>query len=129
MNNKLFLFLIIPVCSLIILSCSDENIIGNWVSDGNELEEGSKVYFNMEQNYPNPFNPSTVINFRVFERIKVELIIWSDDWVKKATLLDKFCDYGNYQVIFNAEGFPSGEYFYTMTGESVTQIRKMKIVK
>lgn len=129
MNIKIFYRLIQLIFILTFLSCSDENIVGNFVADGEELEEGSEVFFLMEQNYPNPFNPSTNIKFQVAKPIKLELTIWSEDWIKKATLLDKSFEPGYYEITFNAEGYSSGEYFYTMTGENVTQIMKMKIVK
>jgi uncharacterized protein YpbB len=129
MNIKIFYQILLLISIFTLLSCSDENIVGNFVADGEELEEGSEVFFLMYQNYPNPFNPSTSITFQVAKQIKLELTIWSEDWVKKETLLDKSFEPGVYQVTFNAEGYPSGEYFYTLTGEDVTQIMKMKIVK
>ncbi len=129
MNIKIFYQILLLISIFTLLSCSDENIVGNFVADGEELEEGSEVFFLMNQNNPNPFNPSTSITFQVAKQIKLELTIWSEDWVKKETLLDKSVEPGVYQITFNAEGYPSGEYFYTMTGEDVTQIMKMKIVK
>ena len=128
MSNKFFTPLLF-VFIISIFSCSDENIVGNWVSDGQELEEGTEVFFQMNQNYPNPFNPSTNIKFQVAKHMKLELTVWSDDWVKKEILLNKYFQPGIYEVNFNAEGYSSGEYFYTMTGEGITQIRKMKLVK
>jgi len=125
LNVRLLLVLIV----LTSLSCSDEDIVGNWVMDGSELEEGAEVYFRMYQNYPNPFNPSTSIKFQVAKPMNLELNIWSDDWIKQETLVDKYVEAGSYQVTFNASGYSSGEYFYSMTGEGVTQVMKMKIVK
>ena len=129
MNIKLNISLLLVIIALTSLSCTDEDIVGNWVMDGSELEEGSEVYFRMDQNYPNPFNPSTNIKFQVAKPMYLELNIWSDDWVKQETLIDKFVQTGNYEVTFNANGYSSGEYFYTMTGEGVTQVMKLKIVK
>jgi hypothetical protein len=129
MNIKNYISLIIFITSLALLSCSDENIVGNWVKDGSELEEGMEVYFLMEQNYPNPFNPSTSIDYSVAKAMNIELIVWSDDWIKQETLVDDFVQAGRYEINFNANGYPSGEYFYTMTGDGVTQVMKMKIVK
>ena len=111
------------------LTCSDEDIVGNWVSDGEELQEGTLVYFEMEQNYPNPFNPSTTIYFNIAKLIHIDLEVYSEDWIKVATLISEELEPGTHAVTFNAEGLSSGEYFYTMTGEGVTQIRKMKLTK
>ena len=129
MNIKNNISIIIFIISLTLLSCSDEDIVGNWVKDGSELEEGAEVYFLMDQNYPNPFNPSTSIVYSVAKPMNIELGVWSDDWIKQETLVNDFVQPGRYEVTFNAKDYPSGEYFYTMTGEGVTQVMKMKIVK
>ena len=129
MKSKLSVSLIFIITGLILISCSDEDIVGNWIKDGSELEEGTEVYFLMDQNYPNPFNPSTSIMYSVAKAMNIELVVWSDDWIKQETLVNDFVQPGRYQVKFNADDFPSGEYFYTMTGEGVTQVMKMKIVK
>jgi hypothetical protein len=129
MNKRIFFLSTVLLFAFIFLSCTHEDLVGNWVADGEVLEEGSEVFFLLEQNYPNPFNPTTSIRFSVAKQIQLELNIWSEDWVKKETLLNKSFAPGAYEVQFNAEGYSSGEYFYTMTGEDVTQIMKMKIVK
>ena len=129
MKSKLSVSLIFIITGLILISCSDEDIVGNWIKDGSELEEGTEVYFLMEQNYPNPFNPSTSIDYSVAKPMNIELVVWSDDWIKQETLVDDFVQAGRYEITFNAKDYPSGEYFYTMTGEGVTQVMKMKIVK
>jgi hypothetical protein len=129
MKIKLNISLLLVIISLTLPSCTDEDIVGNWVKDGSELEEGSEVYFLMYQNYPNPFNPSTSIKYQVAKPIYLELTIWSDDWVKQETLVNRFVQAGIYEVKFNASGYSSGEYFYTMTGEGMTQVMKLKIVK
>lgn len=114
---------------VVMISCSDEGIVSNYVYDGEELEEGTLVYFQMEQNYPNPFNPSTSITYGVAKSIYLELEIFSEDWVKVAILINKVHEPGFYEITFNAEELASGEYYYTMTGDGVTQIMKMKLVK
>ncbi|MFZ0453791.1 MAG: hypothetical protein WCE54_13630 [Ignavibacteriaceae bacterium] len=110
-------------------SCSDENKIAAAFSGDKELGEGSSVNFLLGQNYPNPFNPSTVIKFTIGRTMQIKLDIYSDDWVNVRTIIDREFLPGVYIVTFNAENLPSGDYFYVMTGDGVTQIKKMKLVK
>ncbi len=111
------------------LSCSEENKVTAWIADGEELDEGTSVFFSLKENYPNPFNPSTTIGFDLAIEKHVDLEVYSDNWIKMATLINTEFAAGRYQVTFNAAGLSSGEYFYTMTVEGVTQIRKMKFMK
>jgi hypothetical protein len=111
------------------LTCSEENRVAAAIADGEELEDGTMVLFLLHENYPNPFNPSTVIKFTISKSMHIDLIVYSEDWIKVATLISVEMGLGAHEVNFNAEGLSSGEYFYTMTGEGVTQIRKMKLVK
>ncbi len=110
-------------------SCSDKGRIFNAIENGEELKEGTSVTFLLDQNYPNPFNPSTRIEFSVAEPVRLRLQVFTDDWEEVATLLDRRLEVGRYAVQFVAEDLPSGEYYYTMTGRGITQVRKMKVVK
>ena len=129
MKTKILLILFSFCMLLVNSSCSDENRITNWLSDGQELEAGTLVPFEMEQNYPNPFNPSTVIRFNVAQNIFLKLEFFSEDWVKVATLVNENKNPGTYAITFDAKDLASGEYFYTMTGNGITKVMRMKLVK
>jgi hypothetical protein len=44
-------------------------------------------------------------------------------------LVDNDMAAGNHSVIFNAEGLPSGMYFYRMTAPNFSKIMKMMVSK
>jgi hypothetical protein len=46
-----------------------------------------------------------------------------------ATLVNEFRNAGSYEVEFEAEGLPSGLYFYKLQAGSFTQTKKMILLK
>jgi hypothetical protein len=87
------------------------------------------VDFALGQNYPNPFNPSTKINYSVPQSGLVSIVIYDLTGQKVATIVNEVKQPGNYEVEFNAAGLTSGVYFYKMTTNSFSQIKKMSILK
>ncbi|NOY06450.1 MAG: T9SS type A sorting domain-containing protein [Chlorobi bacterium] len=85
--------------------------------------------FNLAQNYPNPFNPSTVIEFTVPRRGKVELKVFSSLGREVTVLVNKDLQAGTYKVNFNAKGLTSGLYYYRMTAPGYVATRKMVLMK
>jgi photosystem II stability/assembly factor-like uncharacterized protein len=85
--------------------------------------------FSLEQNFPNPFNPSTIISWQSsvagHQTIKVYDVLGNE----AVTLVNEFKPAGKHQVKFNAEGFSSGVYFYTIIADGFVKTRKMIILK
>ena len=95
-------------------------------------DKGDRVLpteFALAQNYPNPFNPSTVIGFSIPKAGKVKLQIFNILGQTVRTLLDGPMAAGEYHIDFDANGLPSGIYFYRLTHASGTSTRKMALVK
>ena len=83
----------------------------------------------LDQNYPNPFNPTTAISFALPARQHVRISIHDMLGRRIAIVADGLYDEGYHQVIFDAAGLPSGNYFYTLeSGETVLQ-RSMMLMK
>ena len=105
------------------------------IQNGEEVEEGILSPFSMDQNYPNPFNPTTFIRIQIAQPIHLVMRVYSDDWQEVVTLIDKeFTQSSVYSVQFNAKDsngkeLPSGEYFYTLEGDGLMLIKKMKLMK
>ena len=80
-------------------------------------------------NYPNPFNASTVIKFVVPSSGKVNLDVYNLAGEKISSLLSEVLDAGEHSVTFDADGLPSGIYFYKLdySGQIITQ--RMALVK
>jgi len=104
------------------------------VSDVKNDQVITPANFKLEQNYPNPFNPSTKIKFQIpsagtssikFTQLKIYDILGNE----VATLINKQLQPGNYEVEFNANGLPSGVYFYKLTSGNFTQTKKMVLIR
>jgi uncharacterized delta-60 repeat protein len=90
--------------------------------------------FVLQQNYPNPFNPSTTIQFSIPEQSFVKLEAFNALGEKVSTLVSKELNVGSYEVEFNShsgEGrnLPSGIYFYKLSTNNFSEIKKMILLK
>jgi N-acetylneuraminic acid mutarotase len=94
-----------------------------------EVTVQSPTGFLLFQNYPNPFNPSTKISWQSsvssWQTLKVYDLLGNE----AATLIDEYKPAGSYEIDFNASDLPSGIYFYKLTTGSLTQTRKMLLLK
>jgi len=91
----------------------------------NSIPEG----FSLEQNYPNPFNPSTTIRFSIPETELVSLKVYNSIGEHVADLVNQELPSGNYTVNWNAANVSSGIYFYTLSGNSFKETKKMILLK
>jgi hypothetical protein len=102
-----------------------------------KTSEETPNHFSLSQNYPNPFNPSTKIRFSlpfpskggvklevydVLGRLVVSLIppLWGGQEGLKS---------GTYEVEWDGSNYPSGVYYYRLSGGNFTQTRKMILIK
>jgi hypothetical protein len=85
--------------------------------------------FVLFQNYPNPFNPSTVISYQLPVNGNVTLIVYDVLGNEVTTLINEEKPAGNYEVEFSAEGLTSGIYFYKLQAGSVTETKKMILMR
>jgi N-acetylneuraminic acid mutarotase len=86
------------------------------------------------QNYPNPFNPKTTINYTVGATgrspVQVELSIYNVLGQKVCTLVSEKQKAGTYEVEWDATGFASGIYLYSLqTDKGFSQTRKLILLK
>ena len=85
--------------------------------------------FALGQNYPNPFNPSTKIKYSVPQNGLVSIVIYDLTGQVVANVVNEVKEPGNYEIDFNATGLSSGVYFYKMTANNFSQVKKMSILK
>lgn len=83
----------------------------------------------LEQNYPNPFNPVTAIRFSVPEQGRISLVIYDALGRIVKELVNENVIAGVYSVDFDASNYPSGFYFYRLSGEGFSDTKKMVLVK
>ncbi len=94
-----------------------------------ETNTGVPSNYTLEQNYPNPFNPSTEIKFGIPQSGFVKLEIYNLLGQKVSTLINEDMNAGYHSVDFNAEGFSSGVYIYTLSTNSSVISKKMILLK
>jgi hypothetical protein len=89
----------------------------------------SPTQYELRQNYPNPFNPTTNIRFEIVDLEFVSLKIFDVLGREVATLINKEKPKGNYNVTWDASHMPSGVYFYHLTTENFSQVKRMLLIK
>lgn len=85
--------------------------------------------FHLYQNYPNPFNPLTRINYELPVSDFVSLKIYDALGNEVSTLINEKQMAGSYSTDFNASALPSGVYFYKLETGSLTETKKMMLLK
>jgi photosystem II stability/assembly factor-like uncharacterized protein len=87
------------------------------------------VSYTLEQNYPNPFNPSTTIEFSLPKSDKVNISVYNLLGQSVKTLKNEVMPAGKHKVIFYAEHFSSGIYYYRIESSNYKDMKKMIILK
>ena len=79
--------------------------------------------------YPNPFNSRTMIEFALKHQNFVNLRIFNSEGVQAALLHEGLLMEGNHSFVFDAEGLPSGIYFYRLETGSQSVTKKIIFIK
>ncbi|MFA7361100.1 MAG: T9SS type A sorting domain-containing protein [Candidatus Kapaibacterium sp.] len=85
--------------------------------------------FKLYQNYPNPFNPITTIKFDVPRSSSVKISVFDVSVKQMETIVNEQFQAGTYSTQWNASGYSSGIYFYTLITNGYTETKKMLMVK
>lgn len=85
--------------------------------------------FDLVQNYPNPFNPTTEITYSLRTQGDVSLTVSNILGQKVSSLVNGIRSAGVHTVAFNANGLPSGMYFYTLQSGDLKKTNKMLLLK
>jgi hypothetical protein len=98
------------------------------VSPRNEARYIPEV-FTLFQNYPNPFNPQTTIGYTVPVESAVRISIYSLLGQRIGEIVNSNHVPGKYEVIFNADGIPSGIYLYRLEAGGFTETKKFILLE
>jgi len=98
------------------------------------LNTGIPDKFSLYQNYPNPFNPTTKIKFDIKKEFRnqeseVKLSIYDILGRKIEDLVNEKLQPGSYEITFDGANLPSGIYFYRLTTEGYSDVKKMTLLK
>ena len=90
--------------------------------------------FSLNQNYPNPFNPSTTISFDVYEASRVSLSVFDLNGRLVKNLMSGNLGSGTYHIDWNGKNtkglsVAGGVYFYSITSDENSIIKKMSLIK
>ena len=85
--------------------------------------------FKLYQNYPNPFNPSTKITYFVPAFSTVTIKVYDFTGREVATIENRERPAGTYSVYFNAKQLASGVYFYKLTADDYSAVKKFVLIK
>jgi len=95
----------------------------------NPISTETPSNYSVSQNYPNPFNPTTKINFALPKSGLVTLKVYDVVGKEVATLVNEVKNVGTYSVDFNASNLSSGIYFYKVSVNGFSEVKKMMLVK
>lgn len=91
--------------------------------------------FELKQNYPNPFNPSTSIAYALQSDCNVKILVYNIIGQMVKELVNSKQTAGAYNIKFDASGFSSGVYFYSIEAKEIggtkifNSIRKAVLLK
>jgi hypothetical protein len=85
--------------------------------------------YSLSQNYPNPFNPSTKIKFELQTGSHVKVIVYNLLGRTIKTLVDNYLDSGAHEITFNATDIAAGVYFYKISANNFSDIKRMILLK
>jgi hypothetical protein len=85
--------------------------------------------FALDQNYPNPFNPSTMITYALPQNTRVSLVVYNTLGQAVQELVNGEIEAGYHSVQFNATELASGIYFYRLTTEQKTDVKRMLLIR
>ena len=92
-------------------------------------DDGTPAQFELLQNYPNPFNPSTTIPYTLAASARVVLSIFNTLGQQIVELQNGEQGAGHHEVRFDAQGLPSGMYFYRLRAGTYVETRKLMLTR
>lgn len=127
-------FALIGGTDLADLQASADAALAKWNEIKTSLDVDEKggplpTVYSLSQNYPNPFNPTTEIKYQTSEVGNVLLKIYDVLGREVATLVNERKPAGTYSVRWNAEGVPSGVYFYRVIANGYVETKKMILMR
>ncbi|MCX5752258.1 MAG: T9SS type A sorting domain-containing protein [Candidatus Krumholzibacteria bacterium] len=112
---------------------TDGDVYGSIIEPVTGIEDEGRQLpekFALFQNYPNPFNPITTISFTLPERATVSLKVYDLLGREVAALVrDETMLQGSYSKQWDASGISSGIYFYRIQAGSLSDTRKIVLLR
>ncbi len=107
------------------------NGVYKYIDELSVVDESDRVQFPftfiLNQNFPNPFNISTTFPFTLFESGIVNISIFDINGKLVETLFDEYEVSGSHSVTWYAHGISSGLYFYKISLDKDSLVKKCLI--
>jgi hypothetical protein len=87
------------------------------------------IDFILDQNYPNPFNPNTTISYQLPTQSHVTLKVFDLLGREVETLVNRVEEPGYKTVNYNANGLPSGLYYYRLQSGNYIETKKILLLR
>ena len=100
-----------------------------WEGIGEENAGSVPSGFRLISVYPNPFNSQTIINFSLSQPSSIRLAVYDLSGRVIDVIMEDRLTQGEYQVVWNADGYPAGLYFIRLEKGSNYRICKALLVK
>ncbi len=86
--------------------------------------------YGLSQNYPNPFNAATKIDIRLPFDSRITLKVFNFTGKEVAQLINNdFMHTGLHHLTFDGSSLPGGVYFYQLTTEKYSAVKKMMLIR
>ncbi|HAY34285.1 MAG TPA: T9SS type A sorting domain-containing protein [Ignavibacteria bacterium] len=102
---------------------------GDTLTNINNVSTSVIKEFRLFQNYPNPFNNKTIIKLEIIKMGNYEIEIFNIAGKKIETIFNGELNTGQYEIIFNAKELSSGIYFYRLSGNNISETKKLLLIK
>ncbi|MCP4634100.1 MAG: T9SS type A sorting domain-containing protein [candidate division Zixibacteria bacterium] len=109
---------------------ANENV-NDWMLSGwfgEEIEVLPQIT-SLHQSYPNPFNAQTTIKYDLLNAGVIDLSVYNIMGQKVEVLFKGEQTTGNHEVVWNAQNYASGIYFYKLTTDKQIFSKRMTLLK
>jgi hypothetical protein len=93
------------------------------------FEYTKPIEYRLDNNYPNPFNPATTLRYTLPDESSVSLRVYNILGEVVSSLVNEVQNAGYYEINFNAAGYATGVYIYTLQAKSTDGRKKYNSVK
>ena len=99
------------------------------LSEITDVKKSTPTEFSLLQNYPNPFNPTTKIQYSIPKAGDVTINIFDILGQTVSSFNKIHTSGGQYSIVWSADNFSSGLYFYSIEVGNFRDVKKMILLK
>jgi hypothetical protein len=109
--------------------CIDDVLLSDSVTAITDLDNGLPKEYALSQNYPNPFNPTTHFEVALPKAGEVTIVLYNMIGQEVLKVFDGNKPAGFHKFEVNAAHLASGMYYYRVTADKFSSVKKMILMK